>query len=92
MREVLNRMDNDQRAETIVDMFRIAASEWGAMVLEHTHLPPGVPPQPYEKGNPIRDRLRELPVEARCEFLGSLFEAICEEFGRLVEDNTKAKN
>lgn len=84
-RAELRAMPNDKRAETIVEMFKVAAGEWAAMVLEHISVPPGVPP-PEVGDNTIRELLRGLDLQQRCDFLGSLFEDICQEFAALVAD------
>jgi hypothetical protein len=88
MSRTLALMADGERAETIVEMFKIAAAEFAVMVLEHTTTSTGHP-LPADEGNPIRERLRDLDVDHRCEFLGSLFEAIMEEFARLIEDRAK---
>lgn len=90
MRAELRAMSNDKRAETIVDMFKIAAGEWAAMVLEHVEVPPGIPtPPPSDdaKRDQIRELLQVLDVEQRSKFLGALFGQVCQEFAELIADN-----
>jgi hypothetical protein len=50
---MLRSMPIDKRAETIVEIFRIIAAEFAAMVLEH------VKPEPKPKRRP-RNKLRKL--------------------------------
>lgn len=88
--ETLRAMPDDERAETIIETFRIASAEWAAMVLEHTNVPPGLPPHDIPgEDNPIRQRLKELDIEGRCLFLGTLFAQICEEFSLMIADRPK---
>lgn len=87
MQTDLRSMGHDERAETIVQIFRVAASEWAAMVIEHVNVPPGHPPPPVPgDGHPIRELLQDLPVEERCRFLGALFEQVCQEFAALIAE------
>lgn len=88
MHETLARMADEERIEAIVGMFRIAAAEFSVMVLEHTAQATGHP-LPGDEDNEIRERLRDLDLDARCAFLGSLFEAITEEFAALIADRPR---
>ena len=71
----------------IVEMFKIASSEFAAMVLDHTKHTTGrtLP----NDDNPIRERLRDLGTEERSRFLGLLFKDILDEFAALIVERAK---
>jgi hypothetical protein len=87
MHDELRMMSDDERAETIVEMFKISASEFAAMVLDHTKSTTGhtLP----NDDNPIRTRLRDLGTEERARFLGLLFKDIMDEFAALIVERAK---
>jgi hypothetical protein len=83
----LRLMPDDERAETVVEMFKITAAEFAAMVLEHTNTTTGHPLPGAD--SPIREALQDLDTDARCAFIGDLFKAVCEEFAALIADRPK---
>jgi hypothetical protein len=88
MQAELRAMPADQRAETIIETFKIASAEWAAMVLEHVASPQGEPRPPLPNDeHPIRRQLRDLDIEARCAFLGALLNEVCSEFAALIADS-----